>query len=30
MLLFLKLLGKNYNLYGIDPSAKKFKKEYKE
>ena len=26
---FLKLLGKNYNLYGIDPSAKKFKKEYK-
>ena len=26
---FLKLLGKNCNLYGIDPSAKKFKKEYK-
>ncbi len=26
---FLKLLGKNYNLYGIDPSAKKFKKNYK-
>ena len=26
---FLKLLGKNYNLYGIDPSAEKFKKEYK-
>ena len=26
---FLKLLGKNYNLYGIDPSAKKFKREYK-
>lgn len=27
---FLKLLGKKYNLYGIDPSAEKFKKEYKE
>ena len=26
---FLKLLGKQCNLYGIDPSAKKFKKEYK-
>ena len=26
---FLKLLGKNCNLYGVDPSAKKFKKEYK-
>jgi NDP-4-keto-2,6-dideoxyhexose 3-C-methyltransferase len=26
---FLKLLGKNYNLYGVDPSAQKFKKEYK-
>ena len=26
---FLKLLGRKYNLYGIDPSAKKFKKEYK-
>ena len=26
---FLKLLGKNFNLYGIDPSAKKFNKEYK-
>ena len=26
---FLKLFGKNYNLYGIDPSAKKFKEEYK-
>lgn len=26
---FLKLLGNKYNLYGIDPSAKKFKKEYK-
>ena len=26
---FLKLFGKNYNLYGIDPSAEKFKKEYK-
>ena len=26
---FLKLLGKKYNLYGIDPSAKKFKNEYK-
>ncbi len=26
---FLKLLGKNYNLYGIDPSAKKFKRDYK-
>ena len=26
---FLKLLKKNLNLYGIDPSAKKFKKEYK-
>ena len=23
---FLRLLGKNYNLWGIDPSAKKFKK----
>ncbi len=26
---FLKLLGNNCNLYGIDPSAKKFKNEYK-
>ena len=26
---FLKLLGKKCNLYGVDPSAKKFKKEYK-
>lgn len=26
---FLKLLGKNYNLWGIDPSAKKFKKNYR-
>ena len=26
---FLKLLGKKFNLYGIDPSAKKFNKEYK-
>jgi NDP-4-keto-2,6-dideoxyhexose 3-C-methyltransferase len=26
---FLKLLGKNYRLYGIDPSAEKFKKEYR-
>ena len=26
---FLKLIGKDYNLYGIDPSAKKFKKEYR-
>ena len=26
---FLKLLGKKYNLYGIDPSAIKFKREYK-
>ena len=26
---FLKLLDKKCNLYGIDPSAKKFKKEYK-
>ena len=26
---FLKLLKKNFNLYGVDPSAKKFKKEYK-
>jgi hypothetical protein len=26
---FLKLLGKKYNLYGIDPSAVKFKREYK-
>lgn len=26
---FLKLLNKNCNLYGIDPSANKFKKEYK-
>ena len=26
---FLKLFNKNYNLYGIDPSAEKFKKEYK-
>ena len=26
---FLKLLGNKYNLYGIDPSAKKFKHEYK-
>ena len=26
---FLKLLGNNYNLYGIDPSAKKFKNNYK-
>jgi len=26
---FLKLLGKEYSLYGIDPSAKKFKKNYK-
>lgn len=26
---FLKLFKKNNNLYGIDPSAKKFKKEYK-
>ena len=26
---FLKLLGKNYNLWGVDPSAKKFKKNYK-
>ena len=25
---FLNLLGKNYNLYGIDPSAKKFKNNY--
>lgn len=27
---FLKLFGKKYNLYGIDPSAEKFKKEYKD
>lgn len=27
---FLKLLGKKYNLWGIDPSAKKFEKNYKE
>ncbi len=26
---FLKLLGKKYSLYGMDPSAKKFKKNYK-
>lgn len=26
---FLKLLGNNYNLYGIDPSANKFKNNYK-
>tara|TARA_A100001011_G_scaffold399522_1_gene508574 strand:+ start:158 stop:1414 length:1257 start_codon:yes stop_codon:yes gene_type:complete len=26
---FLKLLGKKYNLYGIDPSAEKFRREYK-
>ena len=26
---FLKLLKKDYNLYGIDPSAGKFKKEYR-
>ena len=26
---FLKLLGNKYNLYGIDPSAKKFKNNYK-
>jgi hypothetical protein len=26
---FLKLIGKKYNLWGIDPSAKKFKKNYK-
>lgn len=26
---FLKLLGKNYNSYGIDPSADKFKREYR-
>ena len=26
---FLKLIDKKHNLYGIDPSAKKFKKEYK-
>ena len=26
---FLQLLGKKYNLWGIDPSAKKFKKNYK-
>ena len=26
---FLNLLGKNYNLWGVDPSAKKFKKNYK-
>jgi NDP-4-keto-2,6-dideoxyhexose 3-C-methyltransferase len=26
---FLKLLGNRYNLYGIDPSAKKFKNNYK-
>ena len=26
---FLKLLGNNYNLYGVDPSAKKFKNNYK-
>jgi len=25
---FLKLLGKKYNLWGIDPSAKKFKENY--
>ena len=25
---FLKLIGKRYNLWGIDPSAKKFKKNY--
>ena len=25
---FLRLLGKKYNLWGIDPSAKKFKKNY--
>ncbi len=27
---FLKLLGKNYNRWGIDPSAKKFKSNYKD
>ena len=27
---FLKLLGKKYNLWGVDPSAIKFKKNYKE
>tara|TARA_B100000787_G_scaffold166006_1_gene150618 strand:- start:3588 stop:4844 length:1257 start_codon:yes stop_codon:yes gene_type:complete len=27
---FLKLLGKKYNLWGIDPSAVKFKKNYKD
>jgi hypothetical protein len=27
---FLKLLGKKYNLWGIDPSAEKFKKNYKD
>ena len=27
---FLTLLGNKYNLWGIDPSAKKFKKNYKE
>jgi len=26
---FLKLIGKKYNLYGIDPSADKYKREYK-
>tara|TARA_S200000501_G_scaffold285652_1_gene269967 strand:+ start:450 stop:1706 length:1257 start_codon:yes stop_codon:yes gene_type:complete len=26
---FLKILGKNYDLWGIDPSANKFKKNYK-
>ena len=26
---FLKLLGKNFNRWGIDPSAKKFKNYYK-
>ena len=26
---FLKIMGKNYDLWGIDPSAKKFKKNYK-
>ena len=26
---FLKIIGKKYNLWGVDPSAKKFKKNYK-
>ena len=30
MMELLKLLGKKYNLWGVDPSAKKFKKNYKE